>query len=288
MPRGKAIKTLKLIHASVVILREIQPASVRAVCYKLFTQGLIANMSKSSTNRVSRALVYARERGLIPWAWIVDETRDVERTPSWSDPAAFSEAVKEQYRRDRWSRQADRVEVWSEKGTIRGMLAPILREYGVGFRVMHGYTSATTAWTVAEESRADSRRMVALYVGDWDPSGMHMSEVDLPGRLGEYGARGLLRRLALGREDVERGGLPWFSADDKRKDPRHRWFVANYGGRCWELDALNPNILRARARVEAAIREYIEWEQWERDARAEEAERATLIDVMGQWKAAAS
>jgi hypothetical protein len=32
---------------------------------------------------------------------------------------------------------------FSLKGTIRGVLQPVLDEYGVGFRVMHGYGSAT-------------------------------------------------------------------------------------------------------------------------------------------------
>ena len=286
MPRGKAAKTVRLIASAREILAEIQPASVRAVCYKLFTRGELPDMSKGSTNRVSRALTAAREERLIPWSWIVDETRDLERAPSWNDPAEFSEAVKAQYRRDRWATQADRVEVWSEKGTIRGMLAPVLEDYGVGFRVMHGYTSATDAWNVARESRADTRRLVALYVGDWDPSGLHMSEVDLVARLRRYRARGLLRRLALSPEDVERGGLPYFLAEDQRKDPRYRWYVTNYGRRCWELDALDPNLLRAR--VEAAIREYIDWPSWELCALAEQAERTSLVDVLSAGKAAAS
>ena len=42
--RGKAQKSLELIDAAREILEEIQPASVRAVCYRLFVAGLIANM----------------------------------------------------------------------------------------------------------------------------------------------------------------------------------------------------------------------------------------------------
>ena len=268
------------------VARRIQPASIRANAYQLFVLGLTPGMAKSVTNQVSALLTRAREQGLIPWEWIVDENRAVERTPSWDDPADFSEAVKAQYRRDRWARQAVRVEIWSEKGTIRGTLGPVLREYGVGFRVMHGYTSATVVHDVALESRHDRRPLIALYAGDWDPSGLHMSAVDLPARLEEYDASGVtLRRLALIADDVAEPTLPSFSVETKRRDTRYSWYVARYGRRCWELDALDPNILRAR--VEAAIREYIDWDQWERDARAERAERATLVDVMAEWKAAA-
>jgi hypothetical protein len=37
MPRGKGRRTLELIEASTEILEEIQPCSVRALCYRLFT-----------------------------------------------------------------------------------------------------------------------------------------------------------------------------------------------------------------------------------------------------------
>src|SRR5947208_1665822 len=111
MPRGKAQKTLNLIDACAEILREIQPATVRAVCYRLFTLGLIESMAKTNTNRVSTALVYAREEGFIPWEWIVDETREAERVSQWTDLEDFGRAVQQSYRRDRWSQQSRRVEV---------------------------------------------------------------------------------------------------------------------------------------------------------------------------------
>ena len=77
MGRGKSQKTLELIDAAWDILDEIQPASVRAVCYRWFTLGIISSMNKNSTNKVSSHLTGARERGIIPWTWIVDETWSV-------------------------------------------------------------------------------------------------------------------------------------------------------------------------------------------------------------------
>ena len=52
----------------------------------------------------------------------------------------------------------------------------------------------------------------------------------------------LLRRIALTRGHL--ADLPSFPASDKKKDPRYEWFVGNFGDRCWELDALDPNELR--------------------------------------------
>ena len=188
-----------------------------------------------------RLLKEARERGDIPWEWIVDETRALERTSTWSDPAEYARCVARSYRRDFWDQQPVRCEVWSEKGTIRGVLGPVLDQYAVGFRVMHGFNGATTLHDVAEDD--DGRELIVLYVGDFDPSGMYMSEEDLPGRLSKYGGDHVtLKRIALTREHVR--GLPSFPVADKKKDPRYNWFVTNYGGRCWELDAMDPNDLR--------------------------------------------
>ena len=47
------------------------------------------------------------------------------------------------YRKDYWAQQPFHVEVWSEKGTVRGILAEILEKYAVAFRVHHGFSSAT-------------------------------------------------------------------------------------------------------------------------------------------------
>ena len=184
--RGKSQASLLLIEASRQILEEIQPASVRAVCYRLFTMGIIPNMSKGSTGKVSKQLVYARENGVIPWGWIVDETRAAETISTWQDTSSIIKAAVNGYRRDYWQDQPNRVEIWSEKGTVRGTVSPVLEEYGVTFRAMHGYSSATVINNIAEESNRSNKPLTAFYCGDFDPSGKHMSDIDLPARLIKY------------------------------------------------------------------------------------------------------
>jgi hypothetical protein len=284
MPRGKTAKSLALIDACRDILQEIQPAPVRAVCYQLFVRQLIESMAKTCTNRVSAQLVYAREEGLVPWDWIVDETREAERPHTWADPERYINVVMRAYRRDRWALQSRRVEIWSEKGTVRGTLAPVLRDYGVTFRVMHGYASATTVYEVAQESQADARPLIVFYVGDWDPSGLHMSAVDLPSRLEAYGAEITLFRLAIDGDEAARVQLPSFSAETKRTDARYQWFSQRHGSTCWELDAMSPVDLRAR--VEEALQANIDWDAWQRCDVAEQAERRSLHQVLGNWRAA--
>ena len=281
MGRGKSRKTIELIAAAKVILAEIQPASVRAVCYRLFTLGIIASMSKNETNKVSTQLTWARENGIIRWDWIVDETRAPERVSAWEDPAEYVEAVKNSYRRDRWADQPDWVEVWSEKGTIRGTLAPVFKDYGVTFRVMHGYGSATAINQVATESREAGKTLTVFYVGDWDPSGLHMSEVDLERRLDAYDGDVNVIRVALTDDDCYDTDLPSFPTDTKQRDPRYRWYREQYGACCWELDALSPVVLRDR--VADAIDGVLDHDAWDRAEAVERAERESLQSILSAW-----
>ena len=278
--RGRAQLSLELIARMYAIAEATHPITGRGIGYKLFVAGLIPDMKPKSMAKVYRLLKEAREEGTIPWEWIVDETRQLERRASWENPEDYVNTVSKAYRRDFWLRQPVRVEVWSEKGTVRGVLAPVLDEYGVGFRALHGFNSATQVWDISQDD--DGRTLVARYVGDYDPSGMCMSEVDLPKRLEKYGGAHVdLRRLALLREHVNE--LPSFPASDKEKDTRYQWFVDNYGRTCWELDAMDPRDLRNL--VEEAIRAEIKWEAWERCAVVEKAERESLRDVLDSWQA---
>jgi hypothetical protein len=279
MGRGKHESSLQLVAASHEILEEIQPATVRAVCYRLFIDKLTPDMSLKSTRRVSKQLTWTREHGHIPWQWIVDETREAERASLWSDPQSYMHAVRRSYRKDLWNSQPYAVEVWSEKGTVRGTLAPVLNEYGVAFRVQHGFGSATSVHEAAEDSR--NRFIIVLYVGDFDPSGMHMSEVDLPNRLERYGGEVYIRRIALRPADLPE--LPSFPAFTKSRDPRYRWFVERYGDTCWELDAMSPVVLRER--VKAEIESHIDKDAWELAKRAEAAEVETIGHVLDRWSA---
>ena len=279
--RGMARKSLDLIDACRNLLEEIQPTTVRSVCYQLFTRGFIESMSRNETAKVSRLLVVARENGSIPWEWIVDETREAERISGWRGLGDYSETILRSYRRDFWELQPERIEVWSEKGTVRGVAAPVLNQFAVTFRVLHGFGSATSVHDVAIETGDQERPLIVLYAGDFDPSGLHMSEIDLPKRLERYGGNVSLIRIALTQEDVDAGDLPSFDAGTKRGDPRFKWFVENHGGTCWELDAMSPNVLRARLTRE--IVERIDGDAWEHCQKTETAERESMQDFFKRW-----
>jgi len=276
--RGMAQRSLDLIKAMYTVTEAAQPITGRGIGYKLFASGLIPSMERAEMQRVYRLLKEAREQGRIPWAWIVDETRELERVSTWANPADYARAVARSYRRDFWDQQPVRVMVVSEKGTVRGLLRPVLDHFAVGFQVMHGFSSATIVYDISRDD--DGRPLIILYVGDFDPSGMYMSEKDLPNRFSKYdGNHVTTRRIALTRKQVK--GLPSFPAADKRKDPRYKWFRSNYGDRCWELDAMDPNDLRVC--VERAIVALIEPVAWQRCEIINQAERESLQTILQKW-----
>jgi hypothetical protein len=164
---------------------------------------------------------------------------------------------------------------------VRGTLRPVQHDYGVTLWVMHGYSSATMMQEVAVASLGQDQPLLVFYVGDWDPAGMHMSEVDLPKRLEAYGGNVEIRRLALTQDDVVAGELPSFPASQKRTDTRYRWFATRYGDTCWELDALSPAILRER--LNQVLWAKIDHEEWHRAEEVEQVERESLEEVLAAW-----
>jgi hypothetical protein len=220
--RGMAQASLHLIEKMAEIAEAMQPITGRGIGYKLFTAKLIPSMATKEMAKVYRLLRKAREQGDIPWHWIVDETREIERVSTWDNPADYVRTVMRAYRRDFWNQQPHRVLVASEKGTVRGVVKSVLDQFAVGFLPLHGFSSATTINDLAEDD--DGRPLIVLYIGDFDPSGLYMSEVDLPRRLEGYGGDHVeLIRIALTSRQT--AGLPSFPVTDKRRDPRYRWYV---------------------------------------------------------------
>lgn len=281
MARGKSKSTLLLEGAILDIVEQRAPITVRGVAYALFTAGYIDSMETRNTQKVSRVMTAMRETGALDWQLIVDGSREVSRINAWNGPDEIIAATVRQYRRDYWQDQPMLVEVWAEKSTVQGVLAPVLNEFGVTFRVMKGFGSFTAVRQAAEETTwlSTEKEFLALYIGDHDPSGLYMTDVDLPKRLERYGARGSFKRIAVVGEDMH---LPSFSATTKKKDPRYRWFADRHGDRCWELDAIDPNTLRQRVREQ--IETCISLPEWNRAIEVEKAEMTSMQDFHNTWR----
>jgi hypothetical protein len=279
--RGKSSSTQRLEIAILKIVEDRAPITVRGVAYALFTLGLIDSMETNNTAKVSRVMTAMREEDELDWTEIVDGSRAIDRVSTWSNPSAIINAAVRGYRRNYWQDQDSLVEVWSEKSTVAGVLAPVLNEFGVTFRVMKGFGSFTSVRQAAEDSLdvPDHKNAVALYIGDYDPSGMYMSEIDLPVRLERYGSEWEFERIAVLESDTF--DLPAFDAATKSGDMRYRWFVENFGHQCWELDAINPTDLRNRVREQIETR--LDLPTWEHAKEIEAVEVASMKQFHKAW-----
>jgi len=278
--RGKADATINALAHMYEIVAETKPITGRGVGYRLLNRGVITTMA--NMNAVYVQLVCAREEGLIPWDWIVDETRDLEIGVSYATRKSAYETLIYNYAHPLWLSQPHDCEIWSEKGTIRGLIKQILDEYRLGLRVFHGYTSATCLYEVATELK---RPVVALYIGDHDPSGCDMRESDIPKRLDRYGKMvGVdikvdFRVVALTAEQISKHGLP--SVPAKPKDPRYNEYVREHGTSCWELDALDPRTLREILREQ--VETLIDWEAWNEAKEVERNWRREFEGAVRRW-----
>ena len=66
----------------------------------------------------------AREQGIIPWGWIVDEGRDLKRVPTSDDPADYARSAAQSYRRDYWNQQPVRVRCGPRKAPCAACSPP--------------------------------------------------------------------------------------------------------------------------------------------------------------------
>jgi hypothetical protein len=289
MSRGKSQASLDIIAAAAHIL-EREKTNVRGVCYALFVgtdiptaPRLIPSVAKIQTDKVSRLLVGARLDGIIPWESIFDDTRELEQPPAWRDPAHYFRSVAEQFAKRHWARQPRLIQLWSEKSTVKAWLAEILDRYQLPFMVTHGNQGWTWLYRIAQMSLDLPKPLLVLLVNDFDPSGLFMTERDLPERLAEIDHNIELRRIMLLREDCI--GLPSWDYHEK-KNLLNAWFERNYGPVAWELDAVAPAVLRARG--EETLVAEIDWPAWEKSLRDERRyqrwSRQKSLAIAAEWE----
>jgi hypothetical protein len=230
----------------------------RQIHYRLVAKGFYAN-TRSCYNHLTKVLKDERITGRVPWARIVDsskpmflqaedEREDVSAERKFqrvTDTYASAEDVFRQTRfyTSYWSFQPEYVEVWVEKDALARILREITDKYMVSLVVCKGYQSITN-----EKNRRDyytegiqQRKATIIYFGDYDPRGENIPQVIVRdfSRLG-YTAR--LEKVALTPEQISANHL--IPAPCKKTDSMATAWIANHGDQVYELDALEPNVLR--------------------------------------------
>lgn len=272
---AKHAKTIQLIETARAILAEYNPMTVRQVYYQLVSRQVIEN-NRSQYQAVSNALVDARKEGVIPWEWIEDRLRRPRTVGMWDDLADFAKTAVSAYRRDVWESQSAYIEFWLEKDALSGIFEELLEPYGVTLNVGRGYDGWDSIHNAAERF-GDGEGETILYFGDFDPSGEDMVR-SLIERLEFFGSCPQVIKCALNLDDIKRYNLP--PDFTKQTDSRRAAFVAKYGDLSVELDALPPDVLRARITAELEGRMDLDALKQVRDLEREEKQRiySALVD----------
>lgn len=292
--------------------------TLRQLYYQFVSRGLTGSGQKVY-KRIGEVVTAARYSGEFPLDQLVDRGRDVaegDYTRNDRNPAA---ALKQSAALigsipsmlldiDQWHGQSTFVSVWVEKQALEGVFEPVCSELGVSWFACKGYPSVSALWkwlqraeTVCDNKRryrnlrwpgdvltrelheGCAERCVVLYFGDHDPDGW-----EIP-RSAERNIRRLMelknididlefKRIALNMDQIRQYNPPPFEA--KMTSARFAGYVKEHDTLdAWELDALNPRVLRELIREN--VGEYFNERLHQRNRRALEEAKTTLMASMG-------
>ncbi len=276
-------ETLALIDQCNAIINQYRAQNliltVRQLYYRLVATGLVPN-SLRSYKRVAARVADGREAGLIDWSAIEDRTRQVRGNPHWDKPLDILDSAYHSYQVDMWTNQPFRPEVWIEKDALTGVIDGICRELDVPYFSCRGYASASEVWKAGHHrfrrQLADDQRPYIIHLGDHDPSGLDMTR-DIAERLARYTRRPVqVERVALNMDQVEQYDPPPNPA--KLSDSRAGVYVAEFGYSSWELDALDPPVLRQIISDQVTL--ITDADLWEERVAEYEEQKQELYDII--------
>jgi hypothetical protein len=218
--------------------------TLRQLYYQHVARGFIPN-SQASYDSLGALISDGRMAGLVSWTAIEDRTRNLRGVETYANPAALIRSAVSDYRRDLWVDQDWRPEVWIEKDALVGVIQQICVELRVDFFACRGYNSQSEQWRAGQRFARyvdKGQRPIVFHLGDHDPSGLDMTR-DNRERLSLFaGVPVTVARLALNWDQIQKYTPP--PNPTKMTDVRAPGYVAAYGHQSWELDALDPKVIR--------------------------------------------
>jgi hypothetical protein len=274
--------TLRQLHYAIFSREEIEYENTTA-CYRRLSR--VTTIARRSHRQweLSGANPSTQPDSCFPHGWLVDETRQAYVYSAWRNMPDFLDSVKTQYRRDAWQGQPNYCEVWSEKGTVLGSIRPVTKEWGIRYRVSHGFSSTGMEGASGHLFEDIDKPIIILYLGDHDPSGRSI-EQDLHRRTQAASGKDIqMIRVAIHHQDIAAFSLPPKTIKDT--DSRAKRFRADFGedAPTVELDALPVEELRRR--LTEAIHDLVDHDAWERQISTETLEFQSIRDIFGRVKA---
>ncbi len=246
--------TLKIINTANNIIDEYDSMgmklTLRQLYYQFVARALLSN-TVENYNKLGRIISDARIAGLINWDAIEDRTRNLKGNSHWENPGDIIDSCIASYKLDRWEGQDYYVEVWIEKEALLGVISRICQELDVNYFACKGYVSQSEMWRAGRRmywrSESNKQKPIIVHLGDHDPSGIDMTR-DIFERQrmfcrdGYHTRQVTVERIALNMDQIDEFKPPPNFV--KLSDTRARDYKVKFGSNSWELDALDPTMLR--------------------------------------------
>ncbi len=266
-------------------------ASVRQLFYRLVARNLIPNSLKSYKNIVG-LLTNARLAGRLDWDLFEDRHRKTSVWASWANLGEFLNDIKHDFAIDKWLDQDNYVELMVEKDSLAGVIRPVCARLGIPFTANKGYSSVSMFYQTGKRFRANQeagKNLHMVYLGDHDPSGIDMTrdvETRVPLLGGDWMELGgiepldiKVHRVALNMPQVKKYNPP--ENPCKEEDSRAPKYVAEFGEKSWELDALDPPVLADI--IEKKVKSLRDEKKWEAAVAREKEVQETLKKLVEKY-----
>jgi hypothetical protein len=279
---SKAVRMIGICNEIIeTYMAEGYQLTLRQLYYRLVSKNIIAN-KKTEYKQLVALVNNARLAGRIDWDAIIDRTRNLASVPHWGSPTEVVEACAKQFRLDRWANQPFRPEVWIEKDALVGTIEGVCDELHIPYFSCRGYTSQSEMWSGAQRMLShlsNGQRPFIIHLGDHDPSGKDMSR-DICHRMELFiGEEVKFKRIALNMTQIKKYEPP--PNPVKLSDSRCQGYISEFGHDSWELDALEPRVIRNL--IANQVASIVEDNAWSKDTKLENKYRAELGKVAAKW-----
>ena len=244
--------------------KDVWPISVRFIHYALLNDPPLTHDSKPLSTyqnttkpnfpqKLSDLITRARICGLIPMAAICDETRPVTTWPVFQRPDEFIQNEQQRFLKGYWRNlmqsQPHHVEIMVEKETQRRAVEQVAETYTIPVTTGKGICSLPPRFAMAERYRKSGKdELIILLLSDFDPDGVQLAISFARSMRDDFGIRKLRPiRVALTDDQVRLHDLP-SSLEAKPSSTNYKKFVAQYGTRAVELDAMPRALLQSELR----------------------------------------
>jgi hypothetical protein len=204
------------------------PTSIRFIFYELEGRAIIPKQylredgtkaPRQPGQDVSEAMTHLREVGLVPWSWIVDETRSLHQWDYADSVYEYALDGLDYARIDLWNGDAPPL-ILCESRSLAGVLRGIASDYVAPIAATNGQTGGflhTDIGPLVKHAYEGDVPVRILYLGDLDLSGDHIEE-NTRRVLSGYADLDWWR-IAITEEQVSERGLTKVEKTDKRYRP---------------------------------------------------------------------